>query len=108
MGVVYRAHDTALDRPVALKLLRPDLYDSEQARARFLREARVAAAVRSDHVVTTFQVGEENGIPYAAGRPAAAQARHRRHRPDAAAGRLARVGANPAGASTAAAPPMAV
>ena len=56
MGVVYRAHDTSLDRPVALKLLRPDLAHCPQARARFLREARAAAAVKSDHVITSAEV----------------------------------------------------
>lgn len=66
MGVVYRAHDSALDRPVALKLLRPESFNSPEARARFLREARAAAGVRSDHVVTTYQVGEEGGVLFLA------------------------------------------
>ncbi|MFO0810118.1 MAG: serine/threonine-protein kinase [Gemmataceae bacterium] len=66
MGVVYRAHDSALDRPVALKLLRPELFNSPEARARFLREARAAAAVRSDYVVTTYQVGEVSGVLFLA------------------------------------------
>ncbi|MFO0810117.1 MAG: serine/threonine-protein kinase [Gemmataceae bacterium] len=66
MGVVFRAFDTTLDRPVALKVLRPDLRTDHQARTRFLREAKAAAAVRDDHVITTFQVGEEAGVPFMA------------------------------------------
>ncbi len=66
MGVVYEARDTALDRPVALKVLRADLAADPDSRTRFLREARAVAAVRNDHVVTVYQVGEENGVPYLA------------------------------------------
>src|SRR5262245_54177445 len=66
MGVVYEATDTALDRTVALKVLRPTLLDDEVSRNRFLREAKAAAAVKHDNVVTIFQVGEADGVPYLA------------------------------------------
>ncbi len=66
MGVVYRAEDTTLRRIVALKLMRPTLAVSPAARQRFLREARSAAAVRHDHIVTIHQAGEADGIAYLA------------------------------------------
>lgn len=61
MGAVYRAWDTSLERPVALKTL---LFDSAPARARFLREARAQAQLRHPHVVPIHFVGE---APAAAG-----------------------------------------
>jgi Leucine-rich repeat (LRR) protein/tRNA A-37 threonylcarbamoyl transferase component Bud32 len=66
MGVVYLAEDTRLGRRVALKALRPELAAQEVYRRRFLREARAAAAVRSDHVVTVYHVGEDGGAPHLA------------------------------------------
>ncbi len=64
MGIVYLAEDTDLHRQVALKVMQPELAAHEVSRQRFLREARAAAAVQSDHVVTIYQVNEDNGIPY--------------------------------------------
>lgn len=66
MGVVYEAEDTALRRRVALKVMRRDVAARETARARFMREARTQAQVQSDHVVTVFDVGEDQEIPYIA------------------------------------------
>jgi hypothetical protein len=65
MGVVFRAEDLLLKRPVALKVIksRPD---SASARARFLREAQSAAALAHDHVVTVYQVGEDRGVLFLA------------------------------------------
>jgi tetratricopeptide (TPR) repeat protein/predicted Ser/Thr protein kinase len=58
MGVVFAAYDPDLDRKVALKLLRPDARtDSEQARARLLREAQAMARVSHPHVIPIFDVG---------------------------------------------------
>jgi ABC-type branched-subunit amino acid transport system substrate-binding protein len=66
MGLVFQAEDQQLQRGVALKVMRPDLAKNESARQRFLREARATAAVRSDHIVTIFQVGEHQDIPFLA------------------------------------------
>jgi urea transport system substrate-binding protein len=63
MGMVFEAEDTTLHRRVAVKVLRPDLADADLAK-RFLREARAAAALHNDHIVTIFQVGEHNGFPF--------------------------------------------
>ncbi|MBI2477438.1 MAG: hypothetical protein HYV60_01920, partial [Planctomycetia bacterium] len=52
MGVVFLAEDMQLQRPVALKVMKPNLATGEAARRRFLREARTAAQIRHDHVVT--------------------------------------------------------
>src|SRR5829696_6692073 len=57
MGIVLLAEDTQLQRPVALKVIRPEIGQSAANRQRFLREARAMAQVRSDHVVTVHQVG---------------------------------------------------
>jgi WD40 repeat protein len=64
MGVVLRAVDTKLQRVVAIKVLAPQLAASGTARQRFLREAHAAAAVRDDHVVGIYAVGDEGPVPY--------------------------------------------
>jgi eukaryotic-like serine/threonine-protein kinase len=56
MGVVYRAFDPKLKRPVAIKLL-PDLADAA-ARQRFQREARAVTALNHPHILTVYDVGE--------------------------------------------------
>jgi serine/threonine protein kinase len=66
MGVVFRAHDPALNRLVALKALLPSMAAVPTAGMRFLREAKAAAALKHPHVVTVFQVGEDRGIPFLA------------------------------------------
>jgi serine/threonine protein kinase/Tfp pilus assembly protein PilF len=66
MGVVYRAEDTRLRRPVALKFLSGDLSDNPAARARFLREAQAAAALDNPHVCTVYEAGEHEGRAYIA------------------------------------------
>jgi serine/threonine protein kinase len=66
MGVVYEALDEKLHRRVALKVMKPELASSDQARQRFLREARVVAALKSDHIVTIYQVGETDEGPFLA------------------------------------------
>jgi urea transport system substrate-binding protein len=63
MGIVYEAEDTALHRRVALKTLRPELLDTPY-RQRFEREARAAAALRHDNIVTIHQVGQDGGTPF--------------------------------------------
>jgi len=59
MGVTYKATDTTLDRPVALKLIAADLLKSGKAKQRFLREAKAAAKIVHPNVATVFQFGEE-------------------------------------------------
>jgi len=66
MGVVFQAEDPDLQRLVALKAMLPSLAASESAKQRFLREARAAAALKHDHIVTIHQVGEDRGAPYLA------------------------------------------
>ncbi|MFO0928498.1 MAG: protein kinase [Gemmataceae bacterium] len=66
MGVVFRAEDPHLRRPVALKVMLPVLAANETARARFLREAQACAGIRHDHIVAVYQVGDTNGVPYLA------------------------------------------
>jgi hypothetical protein len=66
MGVVFRAEDPQLARLVALKAMLPALAISETARERFLREARATAAIKHDHIVTIYQVGEDHDVPFLA------------------------------------------
>ena len=65
-GFVFKAYDDKLDCPVAVKVLRPELAASVTDRARFEGEARKAAAVRHDHIVTIHRVGSTPGfaLPY--------------------------------------------
>ena len=58
MGMVYLAHDDKLDRHVALKFLSPHLSASEEAKARFITEARAAAAIDHPHIATVHEIGE--------------------------------------------------
>ena len=64
MGVVYRATDLTLDRPVALKVLAPGLARDRVFRARFERECRLAAALDHPNVVPIFHAGVERGALY--------------------------------------------
>jgi hypothetical protein len=66
MGVVFLAEDPQLQRRVALKTMKPSLAASASARQRFLREARAAAALGHDHIVTIHQVGEDQGVTFLA------------------------------------------
>ena len=66
MGLVYLAEDTQLGRRVAVKVMKPEAAADFRAKDRFLREAQAAAAVRNDHVVTVYQVGENDGVPFIA------------------------------------------
>ena len=66
MGVVYRAHDLALERPVALKLLAPSLAEDPEFRERFLVESRLAASLDHPNVVPIHDAGEADGQLYLA------------------------------------------
>jgi CHASE2 domain-containing sensor protein len=66
MGVVYCATQLRLQRPVALKLIRPEFAQSSLYRARFERESRLAAAVSHPHVIPVIDAGEDAGLLYLA------------------------------------------
>ena len=61
MGVVYRATDVKLQRPVALKLIVPELAEDERFRKRFLDESRRAASLDHASVVPIYEAGEQDG-----------------------------------------------
>ncbi|MEM9365412.1 MAG: serine/threonine-protein kinase [Planctomycetota bacterium] len=64
MGIVFRAFDTELNRPVAVKILAPYLANSRSARKRFAREARAAAGIVDEHVVPIFNVESDGEPPF--------------------------------------------
>jgi Protein kinase domain/Domain of unknown function (DUF4440) len=64
MGVVYRATELSLGRPVALKLLASERADDPGFRDRFERESRMAAAIDHPNVIPVYAAGEENGLLY--------------------------------------------
>ncbi len=64
MGQVFKAFDRALRRWVAIKVLTPSLAGEEVSRLRFAREARAAAAMRHENVITIHAVREANGLPF--------------------------------------------
>ncbi|HET7745098.1 MAG TPA: protein kinase [Gaiellaceae bacterium] len=66
MGVVYRATEISLERPVALKLITPELASEDDFRNRFLRESRIAASLDHPHVLPVFSAGEVDGQLYLA------------------------------------------
>ncbi len=66
MGVVYEARQKSLDRVVALKVIRDEIASESEYRERFLREAKLAASVDHPHVVTVYDVGDEDGRLYLA------------------------------------------
>src|SRR4051794_12084025 len=61
MGVVYRATQLALERPVALKVIARQLADDEKFRRRFLRESRLAASLEHPAVVPVYDAREDDG-----------------------------------------------
>src|SRR5262249_2347651 len=65
MGVVVVAEHVSLGQKVAIKFLLPEAAANEELAERFLREARAAARLESDHVVRVFDIGKEEGsVPF--------------------------------------------
>ncbi len=64
MGIVLKAYDESLQRPVAIKLLRPELSHNRTALGRFAREAKAAAALLHPNIITVHAVGEDRGTHY--------------------------------------------
>jgi serine/threonine protein kinase/Tol biopolymer transport system component len=66
MGVVYRALDPRLDRPVAIKVLRADAALTAERKRRFIQEAKAASALNHPHIVHIYDIGEAEGVAYIA------------------------------------------
>lgn len=66
MGIVYLAHDTSLERPVALKILRRDYITHQELIERMMVEARAQARIQHPNVATIYYVGQYEGAPYIA------------------------------------------
>jgi hypothetical protein len=64
MGTIYKAFDPYFERVVAIKVMSPQLAADEEFRARFFREARSTARLSHPNIITVYDLGEENGIPY--------------------------------------------
>ncbi len=70
MGIVYLARDPQIERELALKTIRFDTaeksFGAEEAKARFLKEARISGRLQHPHIVTVFDVGEDQGTLFLA------------------------------------------
>ena len=64
MGEVFRATDTRLNRPVAIKVLPTGVALDQQMRARFAREARAVAALTHPHICTLYDVGRHDEVDF--------------------------------------------
>lgn len=64
MGVVYKAYDPILDREVALKTMTAEGLKDPVMKERFYREARAAGRLRHPNIVTIYELGEENDVPF--------------------------------------------
>src|SRR5262245_48310684 len=66
MGAVYKAYDKKLHRVVAVKVLPQEYVSQQDRRRRFYQEARAASALNHPHILTVYEVGEDEGRPYIA------------------------------------------
>src|SRR5215467_10553572 len=64
MSHVYRSRDTVIDRPVVVKILTNESCADPEAKARFLQEARLAGNIQHENIVSVFDYGEHDGLPY--------------------------------------------
>jgi len=64
MGVVYSAHDSLMERSVAIKVMMTDLEDDPETSTRFYREARAAGQLVHPNIITIFDMGEDDGRPF--------------------------------------------
>jgi serine/threonine-protein kinase len=64
MGAVYLGRDVTLDRPVAIKVIKPDVAANDLIRDRFLQEARSVARLRHPNIVSVYAAGESNDLLY--------------------------------------------
>jgi serine/threonine protein kinase len=64
MGAVYRAHDTHLDRPVAIKVLPPDKVADPERKQRFVQEAKAASALRHPNIVVIHDIATDRGLDF--------------------------------------------
>jgi len=64
MGVVYNAHDSLMERSVAIKVMMTDLEDDPETSSRFYREARAAGQLVHPNIITIFDMGEDDGRPF--------------------------------------------
>jgi serine/threonine protein kinase len=66
MGVVYKAQDTHLDRPVAVKVLPPEKVDDPERKRRFVQEAKAASALNHPNIVTVYDIDTSDGVTFIA------------------------------------------
>jgi serine/threonine-protein kinase len=66
MGVVYKAHETHLDRFVALKVLPPEKVADAERKRRFVREAKAASALNHPNIITIYDIDQESGTDFMA------------------------------------------
>jgi serine/threonine protein kinase len=66
VGAVYRADQISTNRPVALKVLHPDVAEGDTAVKRFIREAQTGAQLRHPNIVQVYELGNEQGRPFIA------------------------------------------
>lgn len=64
MGAVYKAHDTHLDRPVAIKVLPPDKVADPERKQRFVQEAKAASALRHPNIVVIHDIATDRGLDF--------------------------------------------